>query len=161
MYVYLKIKIKTLATEASDIRREERKINIGSRGRKRIARALHFGSFHNGDEPRLDMTPAQKIRLEKKLARSRAQLSNPSAVTRFYGLRSHRTNEVRSHARSAFLAYGFLRGVDYKRIETNARFSPDWMEVKRLIEKFSEEGTQAWEQRFAEFKIASGFVPKA
>ena len=162
MHVYLKVKIKTLAAEARDIRKEERRINMNSRARKHLARDLHFGNTRGPDGARSgNLTEAQLARIAKKLARSQAILANPNAQARLAGLQSHRKNEVRSHARSSYLAYGFLRGVDYARIETNARFAPDWMEVKRLIEKFSEEGSQAWEQRFTDFKIASGFVPKA
>lgn len=160
MHVYLKVKIKTLATEARDIRKEERRINLTSRARKHLARDLHFGNTRGPDGARSgNLTEAQLARISKKLSRSRAQAVNAEAIARREGLRSHRINEVRSHARSSYLAYGFLRGVDYGRIETNARFAPDWPEVKRLIEKFSEEGSQAWEQRFKDFKVASGFVP--
>ena len=155
MHIYLKIKIKSLAAEASMIRSEEKKISTTYCQRKRMARDLHFGNTRGRDGARSgNLSEAQLARIKKKLNRAQAQLLNNNANKAFIGLRDHRRNEVRSHARSSYLAYGFLRGVDYNRIETNARFAPDWPEVKRLIEKFSEEGSQAWEQRFKDFKEA-------
>lgn len=161
MKAYLKIKIKSLASEIRDIRRDERKQNLNARGRQRIVRALTIGINHNtegGDGVAVPNVDRQ--RLEKKLARSRARLSNPKVLAVQKGLREHRL-ELRSHSRSAHLAYGFLRGTSYGSMEQNARHSPDWPAVKRLVEKFSEEGFQFWETKFDAFKESTGFVRKA
>lgn len=85
--VYLKIKIKSLAAEASMIRREE-----------------HLW----------------KLR-DREL---------------FFGLRSHRTWDVRREARAALLAYGFLRGRPYKKIEAFTYDPPPFGRVVALVKKY-------------------------
>ena len=56
-------------------------------------------------------------------------------------LRNHRKLDVGQAARAAQLAYGFLRGVPYKKIEPKTRLGyVDYTivkEVKRLATKFS------------------------
>lgn len=161
MKAYLKIKIKSLAEESRMIRSAERKQNLNAKGRQRIARALKLGSVPDiTNTARVDFDEVRRVRLEKKLARSRARLSNPKVLAVQKGLREHRL-ELRSHSRSAHLAYGFLRGTSYGSMEQNARHSPDWPAVKRLVEKFSEEGFQFWETKFDAFKESTGFVRKA
>jgi hypothetical protein len=46
------------------------------------------------------------------------------------GLHQHRIRDVRSEARHALLAYGFLRGRDYRRLERKAARAPDWERVQ-------------------------------
>ena len=169
MHVYLKIKLKTLATEAKDIRREERKININARERTRIKRDIRFGNtiVHylkddgtvNSDRS-INLTEAQLIRLQKKLERSRNILNNTNAQTRLNGLRKHRTNDVRKEARSSLIAYGFLRGLDYKQIE-NTTLKVDWDRVEAMVKKYSEDDPRVTLQKFAEWVAASGKAPKA
>lgn len=154
MQVHLKVKIKSLVAEAQFIRREEQKVSTNYRHRKRLERALDLRSIPSGKDgsSREILTQAQLDRIQKKLDRARAQFHNNRAGMAFNSLRDHRKNEVRSHARSSFLAYGFIRGLEYKQIENLSYSEPDWMEVRRLIEKFSEEGSQTWAVRFEEFK---------
>ena len=70
-------------------------------------------------------------------------------TSEFMNLQSHRTHNVRDSARAAQLAYGFLRDVPYRMMEsrTNPRLGVDirkWNdivnEVKRLATKFSRYG---------------------
>lgn len=161
MKAYLKIKIKSLAEESRMIRSAERKLNLNARGRQRIVRDLKAGQVRtsNGDRAE-NLDEVQIARLEKKLARSRARLANPKVIAVREGLRTHRL-ELRGYARSAHLAYGFLRGTPYEAMEQNARQSPNWTDIKRMVEKFSEEGFQFWEAKFQEFHISSGFYVKA
>ena len=97
---------------------------------------------------------AKYIRLEEnKIKNSKLYNSNYAElspdyrmiVSRLYDdrgkLRSHRTVEVRNAARSAQLAYGFLRGVPYKVIESKTytdffKMIQIKKEVKRLATKF-------------------------
>lgn len=154
MQVHLKVKIKSLVAEAQFIRREEQKVSTNYRHRKRMERALALNStpFGSMGADRSPLNEAQRIRIQKKLDRARAQLNNPRAMKAHATLNYHRKEELRSHARSSFLAYGFIRGLEYKQIENLSYSEPDWMEVRRLIEKFSEEGSQTWSVRFEEFK---------
>lgn len=52
----------------------------------------------------------------------------------------HRTRDVRSHARSASLALGFVRGRQYHEMEPTATSEPDWPEIKRLLAKYGPAG---------------------
>jgi len=62
-------------------------------------------------------------------------------------LNSHRRVEVREAARAAQLAYGFLRGVPYSRIENKRKLEKEYRfdncikpEIKRLSKKFGKLG---------------------
>ena len=48
----------------------------------------------------------------------------------------HRIGIVRSVARHALLAYGFLRGMDYTKLERNAKVAPDWADVRTQVKLF-------------------------
>lgn len=139
MNAYLKVKIKSLAAEATIIHREERVHNIGARGRTRLKRQLRRMN---------DLTEAQRTRIERRL-----QAPTPTAMATFWGLRQHRTQDVRSESRSAQIAYGYLRGRTYQQIEGAAKSEPDWKRVQRLIEKYGPKGQtdleaklQAWRE---------------
>ena len=74
------------------------------------------------------------------------------------GLRRHRIHEVRPEARHALLAYGFLRGRDYRALEAKAACAPDWDRVQRLAEKFgaaAKADQPGIAQRFARWKDAA------
>lgn len=57
----------------------------------------------------------------------------------WYSLRRHRTWDVRRAARVNGLAYGYLRGREYKEMESRARQEPNWKDIKRLIDRFGGE----------------------
>lgn len=48
----------------------------------------------------------------------------------------HRIDVVRHEARHTQLAYCFLRGLNYKKIEPNAKSVPDWAKVRKMVEKY-------------------------
>jgi hypothetical protein len=48
----------------------------------------------------------------------------------------HRRNIVRVAARHALLAYGFLRGLDYAKMEPKSLGSPNFAEVSKLVDRF-------------------------
>lgn len=57
-------------------------------------------------------------------------------------LRVHRILDVRSEARCALLAYGFLRGRRFDQIERPIKYrnqNPDWDRVGRMVAKFGSE----------------------
>lgn len=141
MHAYLKIKIKSLAAEATMIHREERRHNIGHRGRVRIRRQLAKAT---------DLTPTQRARLERKM-----QKPSERAMKAFWGLRWHRQYDVRSESRASHVAYGFLRGLDYKQIEGTAKSSSNWSRVEDLVKKYGEDDIRVRMQRFAQWKEAA------
>lgn len=55
----------------------------------------------------------------------------------FFDLQGHRKYEVRPECRCALLAYGFLRGRDYRKIENKCHEPPDWNNVVKIILRFS------------------------
>ncbi len=64
------------------------------------------------------------------------------------GLRTHRVGDVRSEARHALLAYGFLRGRAYAVLEA-ALSEPTWARVASLAAKYGDRRTtpqviEAW-----------------
>lgn len=66
--------------------------------------------------------------------RSRGDLRN--------SLRLHRVNDVRHECRATLIAYNFLRGITYQRMEPNALLLPKvreeflWKRVKTMVEKY-------------------------
>lgn len=81
----------------------------------------------------------------------------------YWELKNHRTDDVRPEIRSSLLAYGFLRGREYERLETKAKTEPDWKRVISLVEKFgvnSELGQQGVELK-AWLERAKGVLAKA
>lgn len=57
----------------------------------------------------------------------------------YHELYGHRKEIVRPVARHNLLAYGFLRGVPYARMEAaNTRVDPDWSRVKKLVWRFDD-----------------------
>jgi hypothetical protein len=54
-----------------------------------------------------------------------------------HGLRIHRICIVRSEARYALLAYGFIRGRTYSKIEPNGCVYPaNWEKIWKMVEKY-------------------------
>ncbi len=51
-------------------------------------------------------------------------------------LQDHRKGIVRTCARSTLLAYAFLRGVPYDKVEPFARTKPDMKDIQRMVRKY-------------------------
>jgi hypothetical protein len=90
---------------------------------------------------------AQIIRLEEKRALARTPDGKPSKWTDpdlYQGLRLHRVGVVRSEQRHSLLAYAFLRGVPYRKVEPKVgrkdqpkwMSDPDWKKVGQMVERF-------------------------
>lgn len=52
----------------------------------------------------------------------------------------HRIRDVRSEARSAQLAYGFIRGRTLEQMESKSRTKPNWKRVRDLCKKYGAYG---------------------
>ena len=63
-----------------------------------------------------------------------------------WGLNEHRKTIVRSHTRFNLLAYGLLRGVPYRVMESKCREKPDFESVARVARRFgcSAEDLELW-----------------
>lgn len=76
---------------------------------------------------------AKIIRLEeRKWVTKDGRKDHPIRI----GLNAHRRHDVRKEQRSALLAYGFLRGRAYKRIESKCHAHPDIERVIELVRKY-------------------------
>lgn len=53
-----------------------------------------------------------------------------------WDLNHHRTSHVRPYIRENHLAYGFLKGIPYSRMENRCHEAPDWDEVEKLVRRF-------------------------
>ena len=115
---YLKVKIASLAAEARIIRKLERNHRRMSKGLPKPQRA-----------GRVIPHPVQVDEAQRDQHR----------VT-WLGLKSHRRFEVRRESRASHLAYGFLRGMPYLRIENTCYEAPDWDRVARLVQSFDPKG---------------------
>lgn len=66
-----------------------------------------------------------------------------AAWVAYRSLRDHRRAVVGTAARRSLLAYGFLRGLAYARIEPSNSSIPDWDAVWRVAERFASSPGQA------------------
>lgn len=109
MLAYLKIKIVSLAAEATLIRNEERK------------HARRITKVYTRERGSLDPHP------------------NTISNEIYWGLRNHRQFDVASEARAALIAYGYLRGKSYAAIEglsVKEGNEPNWTRVYELVAKY-------------------------
>lgn len=86
---------------------------------------------------------ARKIHLAERKYKSHGPLKECDTGDKrsdtFWGLRAHRIFKVRPDARCAQLAWGFLTGMPYKRIEKKARSEPNWTKIQILAGRFGRE----------------------
>lgn len=66
---------------------------------------------------------------------------------------------VRQQSRATQLAYGFLRGRPYNKIEGRCHDAPDWDRVVRLIDDHTLESRAVWLQRYAEWLDDATLLP--
>jgi len=92
---------------------------------------------------------ARIIRREEE--RSRGELRD--------ALRQHRREDVRREQRATQVAYGYLRGITYSRIEPNPLTEPDWKRVESMVNKYGGTpmltGLESWRKARTEEKAAA------
>lgn len=85
---------------------------------------------------------AAEARLIRKDEQKFKKRPGPTCREIFWGLREHRTKDVRSESRSALIAYGYLRGRAYSTIESKGKHGrrpdPDWTRIVQLIVKYGQ-----------------------
>lgn len=80
---------------------------------------------------------AEEAKLKKRSAKLRKEGKPVGQLGEArWSLSDHRRGIVRRAARHALLAYAFLRGIDYERVEAPHSRPPDWAEVRRLVDRF-------------------------
>jgi hypothetical protein len=117
MKSYLKVKIKSLAEEATIIRHEER----------RVKRSLKWW---------LDQTAVNVE--DGSTVPENAQPAIDSYRSEYFGLHNHRTYEVRNESRASQLAYAFIQGYPYSRVEdpTKTRKAVPTFRIAELALKY-------------------------
>lgn len=94
------------------------------------------GAFLSGLRVRV-----KELAQEARFIRHEEIKAKPKNREEFWLLRNHRVVEVRNAARAAQLAYGFLSGIPYRKIEAKT-YTSSWemhkikKEAKRLATKF-------------------------
>jgi hypothetical protein len=155
MSLKLKVKICTLAAESKIIRTQQRHLlkRIGVPPSKLIFRGL---SKSEAAEDSF-LAKVKELRLERK--RHKAKLAiikmgvKPANI--WPELQHHRRHDVREAARSALLAYAFLREREYFSLEHKFHDGnePNWTQVEKNINRFTREpDPRIVAQRFAEWK---------
>lgn len=153
---YLKVKIKSLAAEARIIRHEESRVKTTRKYRKAARRSLVLGRTQGSRDVRVPLTNSERERAVKMTTPP-----TPEQLRLHGSLQGHRTGDVRSEARSALIAYGFLRGRTFAQTEpcygtdldgrlyTSDEISSwrkrqlsqnpiDWMRVYDMVAKFGD-----------------------
>lgn len=147
MHVYLKMKIKSLAEEARLIRFEENYM----RDRARYLRNHWRELTEQGKSLNSLQTDAWH-------------------QDRRQGLHEHRVHDVRDESRAALLAYGFLRGRPYAKIEAGCAEDPGpwnvarnnrWSRVRELVGKYGEGDQRVILQKLAEWVDSADAYTKA
>lgn len=153
MKLYLRLKINRLVHEVRAIKEAER--HHITKGRALLGR---WRKRHKKDKPKPEM-PAFVVRASQwadAVDVHVAQEAINSQYYKFWGLERYRKHTLRPALRHSHLALGFLKGKRYDQIEASGCYQlPNFDEVKRMVEKFSEEDIRVTRQRWAEWKDAA------
>lgn len=135
MKSHLKVKVVSLSSEMTYIRRQEEKWKNKAR----------YNRLKQKQEP----TSSRGYHLHQKYAEDN-----------FWSLRLHRDG-LKYDVRHTHLAYGALNGVPYSKMEFicygvfkgMGSYEPDWTQIASIVERFSKDEPNAQEimQRFAEW----------
>ena len=79
----------------------------------------------------------------------------PGPSTMRNNLHHHRVISVRHEARASLLAYGFLRGHTYQRMEKTSHTKPYWKRIESIAERFGTGDIRDLKQKFSEWKDAA------
>lgn len=71
----------------------------------------------------------------------------------YWSMRQHRVNDIRKEARIANVAYGFLLGRPYNKIERNSYTQPNWGRIKSLVLLKGEGDKAELEKRYDAWEV--------
>lgn len=152
MRAYLKVKIKSLASEARIIRHEEHRIAYRKATPDELAardgKAQGFAARNHNSE----MLIVSAGKTTTRILATRSE----KARSAWFGLNSHRRGIVREEARAAQLAYAFIRGKNYDKVEDIERtITPvDFDKVAQNVIKFGREDLELPHDKTAALKFA-------
>ena len=134
----LKVTIKSLGSQARVCRFEEIKL----RAKARLLRVFSRNNAELGD------TKGAELRSKRAL----------DADVERAGIHHRRTHVVSRETRAALLAYGFIRGREYRVMENRTKNAPAWDRVCYYIRKYSSDDPRDRAQRFARWIDLSGLA---
>ncbi|MEE8114492.1 MAG: hypothetical protein V3T23_09055 [Nitrososphaerales archaeon] len=76
----------------------------------------------------------KSLAAEAKIIRKETKRAKRASIRD--GLALHRKGIVRTEARHTHLAYGFLRGREYRQMERTTHEAPDWDKVRKMVDKY-------------------------
>lgn len=91
---------------------------------------------------------ARIIRHETRRAKARKRMERVQRIALVNALTDHRRVGLRVAARRTFIAYGYLRGREYLKIEhENSRelSGTDWREIARMVVKYGSGGNDVYQ----------------
>lgn len=113
MNTMLKERVKALANEAKSVRLKERHLLANAR---KLRGKVLWSRKHSVGEPRPEPPVVPQFKIPENPLEKAAQDEYD-----FFGLSRYRTHVLRKQSRHAQLAYGFLKGNSYLKIETRSK----------------------------------------
>lgn len=136
---YLKVKLKSLTTEAKYSRIEESKV-------LRFCRYLmQKQSFKHKKD-----TPKPELQIFKEF--ENAQSLYDASYETYWNLGHRRKTLLRKEARCVMIAYGILRDVPYSKMECKSFSFPDLRDIQRLVVRYGSGGHNDVMSKFEKWK---------
>lgn len=135
--VCLKIKLKSLAAEASMIKFEEQKRKVP---RKRRIENIKLAITIEHREA----CEKERARVRVASTKRRSQAWYPMSLQQLLELQRHRIDVVRKESRLTGIAYAFIRGREFAKVDSGRNLSgDDWKRIGAMIERYGEKGSIA------------------
>jgi hypothetical protein len=137
--VYLKVKLKSLAEEAKIIKKEENKRKVP---RIRIRIATPDGNLQRRKpvlQEAIDAIKETHAEDRARRAKRRGRDWYAKSAEELHGLHLHRILHVRKEARLTQIAYGYLRGREFKQVDSgNDLTGADWERITQMVRKYGD-----------------------
>jgi hypothetical protein len=132
--VFLKVKLKSLAEEARIIKREENK--------RKVPRRSGPIPLQVADMIVRERAIINRIECRRLSAARRAKDWYPMSLQELQELHVHRIRVVRTESRLTSIAYGFIRGRDFRRVDSGAGLlDSDWKRIEAMVKKYGASGS--------------------
>jgi len=171
MLDYLKVKVLSLTEEAKIIRNFENSCLRKAAYARRMAFLDRQIAFHTKEIARLknahNGSKGDPLNIQGRICAHELELkvlarqhNNTKVVpahvedhfNRYWGMHQHRIFDIRKEARTAQLAYGFLKGKPFREIENRSYSQPNWDRIEKLAIRYGEVDPDLIKQAFAEWK---------
>ena len=165
--VNLKTRVKIQADSARHTREAERhSLNNTRRVRGRV---VGYSKKHQKDKEKPNIDEAQEKKTVRAVTWAREHPEDAikfldTEEAKFWGLHRFRTHILRKESRATLLAYGFLRGVPYVRMESDEKAAeegkiqsscyeyPDFERVRKLAKRSFDGGNNAFNDAWGKWQ---------